>query len=147
MLRLWRLYPARYGPGLDGIGGTFADGRWHRRGDRVVYFGLTAAITVLERLAHIDPDLLPADLRLGSFVFDPEPAVDAADPPEGWTRDEAATQQIGSDWVRTAKTCLLQVPSVIVPEESNAMLNATHPDVNGLKLVSERPFSFDPRLV
>jgi RES domain-containing protein len=70
-----------------------------------------------------------------------------ADPPEGWTRDEGATQQIGSDWVRTAKTCLLRVPSVIVPEESNAMLNASHPDATELKLVSERPFSFDPRLI
>jgi RES domain-containing protein len=147
VLRLWRLYPGRYGPGLDGIGGTFADGRWHRRGDRVVYFGLTAAITVLERLAHTDPDLLPSDLVLGSFLFDSDLGVEVAEVPDGWTRDEWITQRIGSDWVRSAKTCLLRVPSVIVPEESNAMLNASHADARALKLVSERPFSFDPRLL
>ena len=147
MLRLWRLYSERYGPGLDGIGGTFADGRWHRRGDRIVYFGLTAAICVLERLAHKDADLLPRNLRLGAFVFDPAPAVDVAEPPGGWAQDEAVTQGIGSDWVRSAKSCLLVIPSVIVPEESNAMLNASHPDAKLLKAVSERPFSFDPRLI
>src|SRR5215831_6694883 len=66
MPQLWRLYRAAYGPGLDGIGGTFADGRWHTRGARVVYFGATAAIVVLERLAHTDADLLPADLSKNS---------------------------------------------------------------------------------
>ena len=69
MPQLWRLYRAEYGPGLDGTGGTFADGRWHTRGARVVYFGASAAIVVLERLAHTDPDLLPTDLRLACFEF------------------------------------------------------------------------------
>jgi hypothetical protein len=54
---LWRLYRAEYGHGLDGIGGTFADGLWHALGEHIDYFGATAAIVVLERLAHTDPDL------------------------------------------------------------------------------------------
>ncbi len=61
--------PGPHGPGLDGIGGTFADGRWHSRGDLVVYFGGSAAITVLERLAHTDPDLLPDDSPAGPVRF------------------------------------------------------------------------------
>ena len=59
---LWRLYRTPHGPGLDGIGGIFAGGRWHTLGERVVYFGGSAAIVVLERLAHTDPDLVPDDL-------------------------------------------------------------------------------------
>jgi hypothetical protein len=62
---LWRLYRAQHGPGLDGSAGLFADGRWHARGERVVYFGGSAAIVVLERLAHTDPDLLPRRSRTG----------------------------------------------------------------------------------
>jgi RES domain-containing protein len=147
VLRLWRLYSAQYGPGLDGIGGTFADGRWHRRGDRVVYFGLTAAITVLERLAHTDPDLLPSNLRLGLFAFDSDPDFQTVELPDGWAQDENLTQRIGSDWLRSATSCLLKVPSVIVPEEQNAMLNASHPDAKRLQLLSNRPFTFDLRLI
>ena len=151
MPRLWRLYRTRYGPGLDGIGGTFADGRWHTRGARVVYFGATAAIVVLERLAHTDPDLLPADLRLACFEF-PETvysikAEDISPLPENWMRDENATRRIGSQWWHERSSPLLLVPSAILPEESNYVLHAQHPQAKPLELIRERPFTFDPRLL
>ena len=75
MPSLWRLYRARHGPGLDGLGGLFAAGRWHSLRERVVYFGGSAAIVVLERLAHTDPGLLPNDLQLARFEF-PEPVLE-----------------------------------------------------------------------
>jgi len=151
MPRLWRLYRADYGPGLDGIGGTFADGRWHTRGARVVYFGATAAIVVLERLAHTDPDLLPADLRLACFEF-PETissikVEDISPLPENWIRDENVTRHIGGRWWRDRSSPLLAVPSAILPEESNYVLNAQHPEAKSLQLIRERPFTFDPRLI
>jgi RES domain-containing protein len=154
-LPLWRLYRAEYGPGLDGIGGTFADGRWHTRGERVVYFGATAAIVVLERLAHTDPDLFPADLRLASFEFmetisnviSSIRAEDISPLPENWVRDENATRRIGGQWWRERSSPLLLVPSAILPEESNYLLNAQHPGAKSLQLIRERPFTFDPRLI
>jgi RES domain-containing protein len=151
MLRLWRLYREQYGPGLDGIGGTFASGRWHRRGQRVVYFGNTAAIVVLERLAHLDPDLLPNDLRLGSFTFDIDVPVrnvaDIAQLEEGWTHNEDHTQRLGAEWISEGKGCVLVVPSAILPEESNLVLNPRHPRAGSLRQMSERRFRFDARLI
>lgn len=151
MPRLWRLYRAEYGPGLDGTGSTFADGRWHTRGARVVYFGATAAIVVLERLAHTDPDLLPIDLQLSCFEF---PATlsatrveDVSALPENWVRDANATRRLGGQWCHDRSSALLLVPSAILPEESNYVLNAQHPDANSLQLIRERPFTFDPRLI
>jgi RES domain-containing protein len=151
MSPLWRLYRTRHGPGLDGIGGIFADGRWHSRGERVVYFGGSAAIVVLERLAHTDPDLLPDDLRLACFEF-PEPVAQTrveefAPLPADWSHDENATRQIGSHWRQQGSSCLLAVPSAILPEESNFVLNPEHPDAKQLLVVRERSFSFDPRLI
>lgn len=151
MPRLWRLYRAENGPGLDGIGGTFADGRWHTRGARVVYFGASPAIVVLERLAHTDPDLLPADLRLACFeVPDALSGVNAGEIsplPENWMRNESATRRIGGQWWRERSSLLLVVPSAILPEESNYVLNAQHPQAKSLQLIRERPFTFDPRLI
>jgi RES domain-containing protein len=151
MPRLWRLYRAEYGHGLDGIGGTFADGRWHTRDARVVYFGTSAAIVVLERLAHTDPDLLPTDLRLACFEC-PETisginADDIAALPENWIQDENATRRIGGQWWGERSSPLLVVPSAILPEESNYVLNAQHPEAKSLQLIRERPFAFDPRLI
>jgi RES domain-containing protein len=151
MPALWRLYRAQHGPGLDGAGGTFADGRWHTRGLRVVYFGASAAIVVLERLAHTDPDLLPQDLRLAHFDF-PETisgtkVEELAPLPNDWFQDEHATRRIGDRWLRERSSCLLMVPSAILPEESDFVLNVEHPDAQSLQLIRERPFSFDARLI
>jgi RES domain-containing protein len=151
LTRLWRLYRAKYGPGLNGIGGTFADGRWHTRGERVVYFGATAAIVVLERLAHTDADLLPVDLRLACFEFAETISSikvgDISPLPEDWVRDENATRRIGGQWWRERSSPLLLVPSAVLPEESNYLLNAQHPDAKSLHLITERAFTFDPRLI
>jgi RES domain-containing protein len=150
-MRLWRLYRARHGPGLDGIGGTLADGRWHTRGERVVYFGMSAAITVLERLAHLDPDLLPGDLRLARFEFTHTVAKTAVEEVSAlapdWQYDEAATRRIGDQWRRSGSTCLLVVPSAVLPEESNLVFNPRHNDARLLRLAGERAFRFDARLI
>jgi RES domain-containing protein len=151
MPALWRLYRTLHGPGLDGIGGIFADGRWHSLGERVVYFGGSAAIVVLERLAHTDPDLLPDDLQLARFEF-AQPVLEtkveefAALPPD-WSQDENATRHIGTQWRQQGSSCLLAVPSAILPEEHNFLLNPEHPDANQLRLVYERHFAFDRRLI
>ena len=151
MPELWRLYRAQHGPGLDGIGGTLADGRWHSRGERVVYFGASAAIVVLERLAHIDPDLLPKDLRLAHFEFSAAVSQTRAEElsplPADWPQDENTTRRIGGQWWRQRASCLLVVPSAILPEESNFVFNPQHRDAKFLRLIRERPFTFDPRLI
>ncbi|MGA3039213.1 MAG: RES family NAD+ phosphorylase [Bryobacteraceae bacterium] len=151
MPSLWRLYRAVHGPGLDGLGGLLAAGRWHALGERVVYFGGSAAIVVLERLAHTDPDLLPGDLWLARFEF-PAPVLETkveelATLPANWNQDENATRRIGGQWRQQGSSCLLAVPSAILPEESNFVLNPEHPDAQRLRLVRDRRFTFDPRLI
>jgi RES domain-containing protein len=148
MRALWRLYRAQHGPGLDGLGGLFSDGRWHLRGRRVVYFGASAAIVVLERLAHTDPDLLPTDLRLGYFEFSEAVSeVKVEELPGDWLRDENATRRRGEDWRSGNSSCLLMVPSAILPEESNFVFNPLHHEAKHLRLIRERAFQFDPRLI
>jgi len=151
MLQLWRLYRAAHGPGLDGIGGTMAGGRWHTIGRRAVYFGATPAIVVLEKLAHIDPDLLPVDLLLGCFEFgkiaNPVKITECPPLAGDWVRNEAVTQKLGADWLRAGSACLLNVPSVLLPEESNYVFNPQHENAQHLHLVRERAFSFDARLI
>lgn len=148
MPQLWRLYRALHGPGLDGIGGAFAEGRWHSQGEPVVYFGASAAIVVLERLAHTDPDLLPVDLRLGLFELPGSPAITTPGaPPSGRIQDESWSRHIGDAWLRAKSTCLFAVPSVILPEETNYVFNPRHPGADSLRLIRERAFSFDARLI
>lgn len=140
---LWRLYRAAHGPGLDGAGGLYADGRWHRLGRRVVYFGASPAIVVLEKLAHVDPGALSGDLLLGHFAGDlTVESMTELDP-----GDPVACRARGERFFEAARACALRVPSVVLPEEINYVVNALHPEAGGIRLVSERSFFFDERLV
>lgn len=143
---LWRLYRAAHGPGLDGAGGLYAPGRWHRLGRRVAYFGASAAIVVLEKLAHVDPEALPADLLLGRFAVDPTVEFESVMEPLD-LRDLLACRARGERFLEAGRACALRVSSIVLPEESNYLVNASHPDAAGIRLVSERLFAFDERLI
>jgi RES domain-containing protein len=151
MPALWRLYRSAHGPGLDGAGGIFADGRWHSRGERVVYFGASPAIVVLERLSYTDPDLLPGDLRLAHFEFSKTVAETKVEElavlPVSWIQDAPTTRRLGDSWRMERPSCLLLVPSAILPEASNYVFNPQHADARFLRMIRERPFRFDPRLL
>ena len=140
---LWRLYRAAHGPGLDGAGGLYAAGRWHRLGRRVVYFGASPAIVVLEKLAHVDRVALPGDLLLGRFAG--EPSIESLTEPLD-IGDLTACRARGERFLEGARACALRVASVVLPEESNYLVNTIHPDAAGIRLVCERPFFFDARL-
>lgn len=146
-MQLWRLYRRAHGPGLDGMGGLLASGRWHRRGTRAVYFGASPAIVVLEKLAHVDPATLPADLVLGRF--DADVSVEDAHIVEADDEllDLDRTQALGHAFFRKNAACVLRVPSVILPEEFNLILNPLHPDAAKMKVTGERDFRFDGRLI
>lgn len=148
-MKLWRLYRRAHGPGLDGSGGRYAPGRWHQQGTPVVYFGAGAAIVVLEKLAHLDPDTLPADLMLGLFEADVSVA-DVWRPASAHGRDLKdidLTRSAGQGWLESGRSCVLRVPSIVVPEEHNLVVNPLHAEARQITLVSERRFAFDGRLL
>jgi RES domain-containing protein len=141
---LWRLYRKAHGPGLDGAGGLYAAGRWHVLGRPVVYFGASAAIVVLEKLAHIDPQVLPSDLILARF--EAEIAIDElADP--SILHDLEKTRARGEIFFESKAASLLRVPSVVLPEEFNLVMNPLHPDAARIRTVSQRLFLFNHRLL
>lgn len=148
-MKLWRLYRRAHGQGLDGAGGRYAAGRWHQQGTPVVYFGAGAAIVVLERLAHLNPDTLPADLMLGLFEADvgvedvwPDASVQSRD-----LENVDQTRAAGQEWLESTRSCVLRVPSIVVPEEHNLVVNPRHGEAQQITLVRERPFAFDGRLL
>jgi RES domain-containing protein len=146
---LWRIYHQVHGPGLDGQGGTVANGRWHKRGHPVTYFSDSPSLAVLEKLIHLDPDLLPGDLVLGAFESQSEPLRIEAfrSLPADWAGDEIWTQNTGSAWLKGKNSALLSVPSIVVPEQRNVVLNPLHPEARSIKLVRTRSFQLDPRLL
>jgi RES domain-containing protein len=137
---------------LDGIGGMLASGRWHSRGRPVLYCTLNPATALLETLVHmeIDPDRSPKRFQIlriaGPDVLHLE-HVNQATLPANWNADIEATQAIGDRWLVSSRSLLLQVPSVLVPETWNILVNPAHPDARLLKIDRIYQYPYDSRLL
>ncbi|MEP6689682.1 MAG: RES family NAD+ phosphorylase [Gemmatimonadaceae bacterium] len=149
-MKVWRIASARY-PKLDGEGARVWGGRWNSPGRPVVYTASTASLAVLETLVWLDPEDVPADLILYEITL-PESVTPAhlrpADLPEGWAvTGSPACIEAGDRWLTAGTSAALAVPSAILPEESNVLLNPRHPDARRARVRARRPFSFDVRLI
>ena len=118
----------------------------------MVYTASHLSLAALEYLVHIDVDEVPDDL-LAVRMEVPEQATELAytpgDLPSEWRRTPppAECQEIGDQWASAGEHLLLRVPSVLVPEESNVLVNPAHPDARDVRIDSSRGFSHDPRLM
>jgi RES domain-containing protein len=118
----------------------------------VIYTATTRALAALELLAHFEREDAPAELLLLAIEVPdaPEPRrISAEVLPAGWYAEVGpdSCRRIGEEWLANGDSVTLQVPSAIVPEEFNLLLNPIHPAFPGVAVVGERSFSFDPRLV
>ncbi len=151
-MRVWRLCHQRFATSaFDGEGARLYGGRWNHKGLPVVYCSATLSLAVLEVLVHhrvaippqdfvAVPAELPARLKITTLT--------AADLPADWQQDPApaSLQELGSDWLHKATTVALAVPSVLVPQEFNYLLNPQHKDFSHVVIGKPEKFPFDARL-
>jgi RES domain-containing protein len=135
---------------LSGGGAAAHPGRWNEEKQRVIYAAPTIAMAVLETAAHIDDGGLPLNRFLVRIDVpeDEWTARDELDPtklPPAWSAIPAGrtSVKIGADWLASARTLILLVPSVIVPEERAALINPLHPNAKKLSAAVLRPFAYN----
>jgi RES domain-containing protein len=117
----------------------------------VVYTSESLALAALEVLVHADRDVLPADLvQIEIEVPDALRAtnIDVDDLPRNWRIHPApnSLQRIGDEWLVSGTTPVLQVPSAVIPEEHNLLINPEHSDATAVRVMSTAEFDLDPRL-
>jgi RES domain-containing protein len=152
MQRAWRLVKAKHmASAFDGEGARLFGGRWNSVGVPMVYVSQSIALAVLEILVHLeDPKILSA-YQVCRVEWKEEwvQVLDVAGLPEHW-RDAvapAALKSIGDEWIRSGSSVVLQVPSAIIPNEVNFLLNPRHPDFSRIVLGAPQDFDFDARLL
>lgn len=149
---LWRLVKARHvATAFDGEGARRYRGRWNHRGTRVVYLGGTLSLAALETFVHLTAD--DARLRFAAIeVRVPDDLAAATlrieDLPSNWRHEPPPeeTRALGTQWATRGDSPLLRVPSVIVPQEWNYLLNPTHADAARVETLPPQPFGFDARV-
>ena len=150
---LWRIAAETRKYAADDLGGAGAaksPGRWNDEGQPAVYAAPTIAMAVLETAAHVDDAGLPLNKYLVRIlvpdkIWAARVVLDVARLPVTWASIPAgrASVQAGSDWLRSLSSALLEVPSVIVPEESAVVVNPMHPEARQLTAKSIRLFEYN----
>ena len=147
---VWRIARKPYALDRLGVGARDAGGRWNHPGTGVIYTGCTIAIAALEKFVHL-AGVVPADLVLVRVVLPEGFSAERPglkDLPKDWdlVPPGIGSMDFGTRWAKELRTLVLYVPSALLPEETNAVINPNHPEFAGVKMKIERPFTFDSRM-
>jgi RES domain-containing protein len=156
-VHLWRIAsdtPDWTAAELEGHGAAAEGGRWNHEGEHVVYASASISLAAWETRTHLGRAGIALPWNRFVVRLDVPGDVWAARTalpqpwPVGWNAmpEGAVSRSIGSAWLAAGASALLVVPSVIVEEESNVLLNPSHPDARRIFAVKTRRFLFDPRV-
>ncbi len=136
---------------FDGEGARIYGGRCNSKGTSMVYTASSLSLAAMEILVHLDSDeilnryvCIPIEFPSKLSLLFNQQAL-----PKNWRNRVAplSTKRIGDQWVLKQQSVLLEVPSVLVSEESNFLINPAHPDFRQISIGQPKPFEFDPRLI
>jgi len=151
MKALYRIAKCHYIDDLSGTGAKTYGGRWNSKGHPVIYTAGSRSLAALETLVHVPQNNIPSDLCIVTLSL---PTNITSDNVSVTTLPEKrrgipilpALQQIGDKWLETGKTAILKVPSVVIPEEFNFLINPLHPEATKIKIKDKNNFVFDERI-
>lgn len=151
MVTSWRVVREGFATrALDGEGARVWGGRWNSAGRAVVYTAATTSLGLLEKMVHADEGLplfyVTISVTFGAGLVE---KVEPGRLPVDWRTLPApfTLKQIGDEWVDSMRSCILEVPSVIVPHESNFVLNPMHPEFSSIEIGEPVDLEVDSRLV
>lgn len=149
-MKLWRICRAPF-QDLDGEGAKLHGGRWNSEGIPVVYLSTTLALAAMEYLVHLDvrtapSDLVAMELEIPDDISREEIVAEALSEDWNVVSDHPRCVDIGDEWARRGEAAILFVPSAVIPNSWNVLLNPLHAERARITYTLE-PFVFDRRLL
>jgi RES domain-containing protein len=147
----WRIAKKQYALERAGIGARTYGGRWNSPGVAAIYAGMSPEISAMEKLVHAG-DILPVDLVLVRLNLPDDETLyhrcSVAELPSGWDDLPGSTVAVefGNAFIDAGAQLGMIVPSVVMPEASNIILNPNHREFAKVEMTVVRPFEFDSRL-
>lgn len=149
---VYRIAKEKYIRDLSGAGARIYGGRWNKKGTGVIYTSESRALATVEFLVHLPLTSIPPHVKIAAFtISEPVPLkeIDRAHLPAGW-KDYPAPPElaaIGTKWILDNEAILLRVPSVVIENEYNILINPSHPEMSKISISSIEDFILDDRLL
>lgn len=151
MIRVYRIVtPTHAEDAFSGEGARLFGGRWNPPGWPLVYTAATRSLALLEMLAQDQPlharyAFIPAGVPAGVRIT----RLDGAELPREWRKPAARSrlQQLGREWLERGDAVVLSVPSAVLPQEQNFLLNPRHPHFAKITIGTAEALDTDSRLL
>jgi RES domain-containing protein len=149
---VYRISKWQYLEDLSGAGARIHGGRWNREGLAMLYTSSSLSLAVLEILVNHRRDLINKDFGFlalsipDSFI---EKSITVEELSSDWRRPYYSehTIEMGSKWLKNGSKACLVVPSAVLAQENNILINPLHSNANKIKIVSNDFILLDGRLV
>lgn len=149
---VYRLARGKYAKDLSGTGAFLFRYRWNSKGIEVVYTASSRALAMAEVWVHLPVTLIPEDYVMLEIEIPDSVKVEELDVSRlsgDWNDfphpDE--TKELGDEFFRSGRGCILKVPSAVVKGDCNFLINPKHPDMKFIKIVGVVDFPFDKRML
>ena len=147
-MEVFRIALAQY---TDKLYASGRSNRWNHAGEKVIYTASSRSLACLENVVHSSGEALGQHFKvMGIYIPDTATmdVVQLDQLPEKWNRTARSKtcKKLGSAWIKGNRSLLLQVPSSLVPEEKNYLINPNHNEFDKVKIVDRQEFRFDQRI-
>ncbi len=146
---VYRICNATYDNDISGTGAKLFGGRWNSNGIPMLYASINISLTVLEMLVNnqFKDFSIPLSLMTISLPDNShENEIKLKKLKNDWAEDTSYTKYIGNEFVKSNSNLYLQVPSAVMLEEHNFLINPLHNDHKKIKIIDVKSFRTDKRL-
>ena len=149
-MKVYRISKCEYISDLHGTGAAQYAGRWHSKGTYILYTSATASLALLESVVHI------SNIAVASYCMiclsvpeDKIKTIEEKELPDNWFVNPSpdVLKQIGDSFIKENKFLAARIPSAIMPEENNFLLNPNHKDFKKVSVVYTRAIPIDKRFL
>ena len=147
---LYRIGHTMYAKNLDGEGAKINGGRWNDIGAPCIYSSVSRALALLEYTCHVKKHLIPRDLSFVTYDV-PDHSLETytiGQLPGNWKQwpQPKEPRDFGTAFLKANKFLLYVIPSVVIEDEMNVIINPAHPDMPLVKIIDVKDYAYDLRL-
>lgn len=148
MRKVYRISKCMYIDDLKGTGAATYAGRWHSKGTYILYTANSASLALLESVVHIAAiPMVDYCMICLEIPDDKISKTTIKDLPDNWYTNPApgTLGSIGDSFIRQNEYLAMEVPSAVIAEETNLLLNPNHKDFSKVKVSYRRIIPIDER--
>ena len=150
-MKVYRIVKEKFVGDLSGEGARLFGGRWNKQGDALLYCSEHLSLCVLEILVHTEQQLISNDFWFVEIEI-PDSNIVTIKPnklPSTWRANPPAssTQVFGSEWLKSQKSLAIKVPSAVLPNEFNILVNPIHKHFSEVKIKKKSVLDLDSRVL